>query len=315
MTIVQFYYLLAVAEHKNFTIAAEKCFVTQPTLSMQIQKLEEKLDVLIFDRTKKPLKITEIGKKIIEQARNIVNESERINDIVAQHKGYIGGEFRLGIIPTVSSTILPMFLKDFMKKYPKVSLKIEEMNTQEIVQAILNGRLDAAITATPLKEDLIEEKTLFYEPFVAYVPENHRFSEVKKTINPSDLDINELLMLEDGHCFRDSVLNICNHLKETDEKDTLEIKSGNFETLIKLADEGMGMTLLPYLHTLDLNEKNKKNLRTFSDPTPAREISLIHHTNRLKINIIEAMYNLILGIVRGAIAFDDVKIISPKRKK
>lgn len=128
MTITQLQYVLAVAEHQNFTLAAEKCFVTQPTLSMQIQKLEDELDILIFDRSKKPIQLTEIGKKIVEQARNIVNESGRIKDIVDQQKGFIGGEFRIGIIPTVMPTLLPMFLNNFIKRYPKVVLKIEEQN-------------------------------------------------------------------------------------------------------------------------------------------------------------------------------------------
>jgi LysR family hydrogen peroxide-inducible transcriptional activator len=133
MTITQLQYVLAVAEYKNFTLAAEKCFVTQPTLSMQIQKVEEELDIQIFDRTKKPIQLTEIGQKIVNQAKNIVNEADRIKDIVDQQKGFIGGEFRLGIIPTIMPTLLPMFLKNFIKKYPKVKLIIEELNTEDII--------------------------------------------------------------------------------------------------------------------------------------------------------------------------------------
>jgi len=136
MTITQLRYVLAVAEHQNFTKAAEKTFVTQPTLSMQIQKLEEELDILIFDRSKKPIELTEVGRKLVQQARNIVNESERIQDIVDQQKGFIGGEFKLGVIPTVMPTLLPMFLHNFIKKYPKVKLKIEELTTEEIMARI-----------------------------------------------------------------------------------------------------------------------------------------------------------------------------------
>ena len=150
MTITQLNYVLAVAEHQNFTLAAEKCFVTQPTLSMQIQKLEEELDVKIFDRNKKPIQLTEVGKQIVIQAKNIVNESDRIKDIVDQQKGFIGGEFKLGIIPTITPTLLPMFLTNFINKYPKVNLVIEEYNTEEIIYKLKNGQLDAAIAATPL---------------------------------------------------------------------------------------------------------------------------------------------------------------------
>ena len=151
MTITQLHYVLAVAEHQNFTKAAQHCFVTQPTLSMQVQKLEEQLNVQIFDRGKKPIELTNVGLKIVAQAKNIVAEAERINDIVDQEKGFVGGEFRLGIIPTVMPTLLPMFLKTFIKKYPKVKLKIEELTTEEIIQRINDGHLDAAIAATPLK--------------------------------------------------------------------------------------------------------------------------------------------------------------------
>ena len=209
MTITQFQYVLAVAKYKNFTTAAEHSFVTQPTLSMQIQKLEEELGVIIFDRSKKPLQITEVGERIVKQAQVIVNESERMNDIVAQEKGFIGGEFRVGIIPTVSPTLLPMFLTNFIKKYPKVCLKIEEQTTENILKKIADGSYDAGILATPLHNPNIIEKPLYYEPFVAYIPVNHRLQNAK-TIYSEDLDINDILMLEDGHCFKDSVLNICN---------------------------------------------------------------------------------------------------------
>jgi len=313
MTITQLQYVLAVAEHKNFTLAAEKCFVTQPTLSMQIQKIEEELSIQIFDRTKKPIQLTEIGQKIVNQAKNIVNEADRIHDIVEQQKGFIGGEFRLGIIPTVMPTLLPMFLNNFIKKYPKVKLIIEELNTNEIISKLKNGHLDAAIAVTPLEDEKIKEIVLYFEPFVAYVPENHS-SFNKKEITIDDLDINEILLLQDGHCFRDGILNLCKN-KSQNESNHFQIESGSFETLIKLADEGLGTTLLPYLHTLDLNEKNKTKLRHFASPKPAREVSLIFPKNELKIHIIEALRNTISGVVRGAIAFQNVEIISPIQKK
>ena len=313
MTITQLQYVLAVAEHKNFTLAAEKCFVTQPTLSMQIQKIEEELAIQIFDRTKKPIQLTEIGQKIVNQAKNIVNEADRIHDIVEQQKGFIGGEFRLGIIPTVMPTLLPMFLNNFIKKYPKVKLIIEELNTNEIISKLKNGHLDAAIAVTPLEDEKIKEIVLYFEPFVAYVPENHS-SYNKKEITIDDLDINEILLLQDGHCFRDGILNLCKN-KSQNESNHFQIESGSFETLIKLADEGLGTTLLPYLHTLDLNEKNKTKLRHFASPKPAREVSLIFPKNELKIHIIDALRNTISGVVRGAIAFQNVEIISPIQKK
>lgn len=313
MTITQLQYVLAVAEHKNFTLAAEKCFVTQPTLSMQVQKLEEELDILIFDRSKKPIQLTEIGKKIVNQAKNIVDESGRIKDIVEQQKGFVGGEFRLGIIPTIMPTLLPMFLNNFIKKYPKVKLIIEEQNTEDIIFKLKNGHLDAAIAATPLEEENIKEIVLFFEPFVAYIPENFKISQ-KSEIEVEDLNLEDILLLQDGHCFRDGILNLCK--KDTYEnKKPFQIASGSFESLIRLSDEGLGMTLLPYLHTLELNDKHKSRLRHFKEPKPAREVSLIYPKNELKIHIINALRDTISGIIRGAIVFQNVEIISPLSKK
>ncbi|MBP7471030.1 MAG: LysR family transcriptional regulator, partial [Flavobacterium sp.] len=236
MTITQLQYVLAVAEHKNFTLAAEKCFVTQPTLSMQIQKIEEELNVLIFDRSKKPIQLTDIGQKIVNQAKNIVIEADRIKDIVEHQKGFIGGEFRLGIIPTIMPTLLPMFLNNFIKKYPKIKLVIEELNTEDIILRLKNGHLDAAIAATPLEDEKIKEIVLYYEPFVAYIPESYAISQ-KNEIEVSDLNIDDILLLQDGHCFRDGILNLCKS-QSVSTKNSFQLESGSFETLIKLADEG-----------------------------------------------------------------------------
>jgi LysR family hydrogen peroxide-inducible transcriptional activator len=313
MTITQLQYVLAVAEHKNFTLAAEKCFVTQPTLSMQIQKIEEELNILIFDRSKKPIQLTDIGKKIVEQAKNIVSEAGKIKDIVEFQKGFIGGEFRLGIIPTIMPTLLPMFLNNFIKKYPKIKLIIEELNTDEIITRLKNGHLDAAIAATPLEDEKIKEIVLYYEPFVAYIPENFAILH-KNEIEISDLNLDDILLLQDGHCFRDGILNLCKN-QDVASRTSFQLESGSFETLVKLADEGLGTTLLPYLHTLDLKEKDKLKLRHFKEPKPAREVSLIYPKSELKIHIIDALKNSILGIVKGAIVFQNVQIISPILKK
>jgi LysR family hydrogen peroxide-inducible transcriptional activator len=313
MTITQLKYVLAVAEHKNFTLAAEKCFVTQPTLSMQIQKIEEELSIQIFDRSKKPIQLTEIGQKIVNQAKNIVNEADRIQDIVEQQKGFIGGEFRLGIIPTIMPTLLPMFLSNFIKKYPKVKLIIEELNTDEIITKLKNGNLDAAIAATPLEDEKIKEIVLYFEPFVAYIPENNSIFQ-KEEIEIDDLNVNEILLLQDGHCFRDGILNLCKNQNAKDAK-SFQIESGSFETLIKLADEGLGTTLLPYLHTMELKDKDKLKLRHFKEPKPAREVSLIYPKSELKIQIIDALRSTIAGVVKGAIVFQNVQIVSPLPKK
>lgn len=309
MTITQLNYVLAVAEHLNFTVAAEKCFVTQPTLSMQIQKLEEELEIRIFDRNKKPIQLTEVGKKIVEQAKSIVNEADRIKDIVEQQKGFIGGDFKIGIIPTIMPTLLPMFLKNFIRKYPKINLIVEEHTTDEIISRLQKGQLDTAIAVTPLNENDLKEIVLYYEPFVGYFPSEFRNGLTE--LSPNDLNVNDILLLQDGHCFTNGILNICKASK-LDQSQNFELTSGSFETLIGLANEGLGVTLLPYLHTLNLNEKDKKNIIEFADPKPSREVSLIFPKNELKIHIVDALRQTISGVVKGAIAFQDIAIISPK---
>lgn len=308
MTIAQLKYLLAVAKYLNFTKASQQCHVTQPTLSMQIQKLEDELGVIIFDRNKKPIKVTEIGKKIIDQAKTIVNESARINDLVQQEKGYIGGDYKLGMIPTIVPTLLPMFLRNFLKKYPDVKLEIIEVPTSQMIEQILEGKIDAGIAATPLEEPRLVEKPLFYEPFVGFIPETHRLFH-KNILEEQDLDVKDILLLDEGHCFRDNILNIC-RLK-SDDSQSFQLNIGNFDALIKLSKEGLGMTLLPYLQTENLCESDKKYLRNFKKPEPAREISLIHSRDIFKKNITDALFKTIKGVVKGAIEFYDVKIISP----
>lgn len=309
MTLTQLSYMIAVAKAGNFTVAAEEVFVTQPTLSMQIQKLEDELGVKIFNRTKKPIRLTKVGEQILIQARKIIAEAKRMEDIVAQEKGVVGGEFKLGIIPTVMPTLLPMFLNTFVKKYPKVNLKIEELTTDTIISHLKEGRLDAGIAATPLKYDSIEERPLYYEPFVGYIPPSHRLASIDQ-LSQEDLEDESILVLEDGHCFRNQALSLCS-TKTNGINSKFDLKSGSFETLINLSNEGLGMTLVPYLNTRNISDVNQKNLRYFPDPPPAREISLVFPKSQLKIQIIEALKSCIEGILRGAIAFENVQIVRP----
>lgn len=313
MTITQLRYVILVATYQNFSKAAQKSLVTQPTLSMQIQKLEEELGILIFNRSTKPLKITEVGLKIVEQAQKIVNEANRMQDIVDQQKGYVGGEFKLGIIATVMPTLVPHFLKTFHNKYPKVQLIIEELQAHEILHKLSKGTLDAAITSTPLSHENIVERVLYYEPFVAYLnKEDPLFKQDK--IRAKDLVSSELLVLEEGNCFRNNVLNLFE--KVIDPKiEKFQIQSSSIETLLKLVDEGLGMTIIPYLYSMHLNENKKKHLRFFKNPMPAREISIIQHKSQLKSHIVDAIYEVILSKIKGLVAFQDVTLISPLIEK
>lgn len=307
MTITQLKYTLAVAEHGNFTTASDKCFVTQPTLSMQVQKLEEELGVVIFNRSTKPLQVTDIGKKVLFQAKKIVEESSRMNDVVSEEKGIIGGTLKVGIIPTVSSTLLPLFLNIFLKKHKNVELKIEEFNTETISQKLEDNTIDCAIAATPLNNNTIIERPLYYEPFIAYVPEHH-FLAGNKTLGVDDLSNGDILILKDGHCFRNQVLNLCSF---EDLNKQYELKSGSFETLINLSNNGPWMTIIPYLHSNNLSPKNLENIIPFEEPSPAREISMIYSKSQLKLPVINALTTTISSVIRGQIKYNDVKIMSP----
>ena len=307
MTITQLKYTLAVAEFGNFTTASEKCFVTQPTLSMQVQKLEEELGVIIFNRSTKPLQVTEIGEKVLTQAKRIIQESSRMNDVITEEKGIIGGTLKVGVIPTVSSTLLPLFLNIFIKKNKNVDLKIEEFSTDTIVEKLHNNTIDCAIAATPLENKDIIEKPLYYEPFVAYVPPHHSLAG-NKNLELDDLTNGDLLILKDGHCFRNQVLNLCS-IEDLNKQ--YELKSGSFETLINLSNNGPWMTIIPYLHSNNLSPKNVQNIIPFQDPVPAREISMVYSKSQLKLPVINALTSSISSVIRGHIKYNDVKIMSP----
>jgi LysR family hydrogen peroxide-inducible transcriptional activator len=309
MTLTQIQYMIAIAEYGNFTLAAKKSYVTQPTLSMQILKLEEELGVKIFNRKKKPIILTDIGQKILIQAKKIIIESNRIQDTVDREKGIVAGEFHLGIIPTIMPTLLPMFLNSFIKKYKNVNLIIEETNTDDIISHLESGKLDAGIASTPLKNEKIIERPLYYEPFVGYIPKNHRLASIKYITN-DDIENEEILLLEDGHCFRNQVLNFCSMNIESKNK-KFKIKSGSFETLINLANEGLGITIIPYLNSKNLNIQDKENIKEFINPSPGREISLIFPKSELKLQIIEALKKTINSEIRGIIQFEDIQIIAP----
>jgi LysR family hydrogen peroxide-inducible transcriptional activator len=309
MTLTQLQYMIAVAEYGNFTIAAKKSNVTQPTLSMQVQKLEEELGVKIFNRNKKPIVLTRIGQKILAQSKKIIVESDRMRDTIDMEKGVVAGDFKLGIIPTIMPTILPIFLNDFLKKHKNVNLIIQELNTNTIIENLNAGKLDGGIVSTPLKNEKIIEYPLYYEPFVGYIPDNHRLSNLDYLSN-DEIENEEILILEDGHCLRNQVLNFCSMTNERKKKN-FKLKSGSFETLINLANEGLGITIIPFLNSKNINLKEKGKIKKFRTPSPGREVSLIFHKNELKLQIINAIKKIIDLNVRGKIIFDDIQIIGP----
>ncbi|MDW3645442.1 MAG: LysR substrate-binding domain-containing protein [Bacteroidia bacterium] len=289
MTLQQLNYIIAVDNERHFARAAEACHVTQPTLSMMIQKLEEELDLQIFDRSKQPVMPTSEGLQLIEQARIILQEVGKFKDIGASAKNIISGELRVGIIPTLASYLMPLFISDFLEKYPLVKLIVEEINTQNIIESLKRGNLDVGILATPLNESSILEQPLFYEEFYLYTPQ----AQKKNYIVPEDINPNDLLLLEEGHCLRGQVINLC-ELRRAEDKQ-LVYQSGSLETLIHLVDSQQGITILPELAAFRLDKERQKQLTRFQKPSPVREISLVKHRNFVKSRLIEVLGEEILG--------------------
>jgi LysR family transcriptional regulator, hydrogen peroxide-inducible genes activator len=296
MTLTQLEYILAVDKHRHFGKAAESCFVTQPTLSMQIQKLEEQLQVMIFDRSKNPIEPTMEGLVVINQAKVIIQEQKKLLSIIEEAKHEVAGDFKIAVIPTLSPFIVPLFLHDFMHHYPKVNLQITESKTEDIIELLKADEIDAGLLVTPLHDKTIVEKNLFYEPFYLFTSLQHPLSK-KQRIKEEDLDINEIWLLNKGNCFRDQVLNICHKRLDNDLRNPINFESGNFETLKNLVLQGHGYTLLPHLAVSQLSTQQKKMIRPFVRPIPTREVSLVHSKHCVKHKILNALEEEILASI------------------
>lgn len=281
-TLTQYEYIVAVATYQRFSAAAKKCFVTQPTLSMQIKKLEEELGVSIFDRSKQPIITTDVGAQIVKQAKAILQEAERMTDIIEQFQNDISGELRVGIIPTLAPYLLPLFVGDFIRSYPKISLQVRELTTEEIIKGLENDELDAGLLVTPLQHERIKEKPLFYEHILLYTHPEHPLAQ-KEHINMKELNSSDIWLLSEGHCFRYQMINLCSvKHRINDSSLPFDYESGSLESLRRLVDREGGFTLLPELAVLDWSEEQKKRVRELDEPIPLREVSLVHIRNTAK---------------------------------
>jgi len=294
MTIQQLEYIIAVDKHRHFGNAAESCFVTQPTLSAQVSKLEKELEVILFDRSKMPVIPTEIGTQVIEHAKRVVSESKGIYELLSQLKGDVSGVIKLGIIPTLAPYLLHRFIKGFLEKYPKVKLQVEETVTEEILRKLKNDELDLGVVVTPLDEPGIVEKPMFYEKFYAYLSKDHQLLQ-KDKLNVEDLETDDMWMLQQGHCFRDQVFKLCNQTKF--QRMNFHYESGSLEGLKNMVNQYKGITLLPELSTFSLNEEEKERLRKFSGEEPIREVSIVLTRNFLKKKLVELLYHEICAAV------------------
>lgn len=297
MTLTQLEYVVAVDKFRHFGKAAKSCYVTQPTLSMQLQKLEEALDVIIFDRSKSPIIPTLEGESVIRQAKVVLREHRKIIDIVKMKKENVEGEFKLGVIPTLSPYILPLFIQRFVKKYPSVNLIIEELKTEDIVKLLDNDELDAGLLVTPLHDDSIIERVLYYEPFYLFAAPEHPLLK-KKKVNQEELDLSEIWLLNKGNCFRDQILNICSEKnKNMIDQENIRFESGNMETLKNMVLTSSGYTLLPHMAVKMLSSSHKKLIREFNNPVPTREVSIVHGRSFQKERIIIALEEEIVKVV------------------
>lgn len=294
MNFQQLEYILAVHRHQHFGLAAESCHITQATLSAMIKKLEEELNVQIFDRSRKPIKTTESGLEIIEIAKRILNEQNKLKQI-QQPADQLSGELRLGIIPTVAPSLLPIILPNLLSDNPDLHLTISEITTEEILHQLEMDKIDLGILATPLENKHFEEHILYYESMLIYGLEGN----AKKLVTTEEIHQKDIWLLEEGHCFRNQSITICELTEKKVSESQLNVNASSFETLLGLTDQFGGITLIPELYFNQLNESRKEKTRRFSAPIPVREISLVSFRKHINHHTIEGLANTIKGHVNG----------------
>ena len=300
MNLQQLEYIVAVDKHRHFLKASEACFVTQATLSAMIKKLEEELNIIIFDRSKFPVQATVVGASIIEQAKMVLSEKQKIIDIVHDNTNNISGEIKMGIIPTLAPYLLPLFLTKVVKKYPDIKLTISELTTEEIKKQLKHNDLDVGILATPLGDEDLKETILFYESFLFYSNSGNKLLK-NKLISAADIDPAEILLMNEGHCLRTQVLNICDMKKNISGNVKVNYQSGSVETLKQMVKLSLGSTILPELATTNMNKSEQLNLRRFKSPEPVREVSLVTYKLMRKHKMLEVLKETIKSCIPDTI--------------
>ena len=286
MTLQQLEYILAVNQFRHFAKAAEYCRVTQPTLSAMIQKLEEELDTRIFDRSQQPVCPTPVGIHIIEQAQNILVQANRIKNIIEEEKHSLTGTFKLGILPTVAPYLLPRFFPQLMKKYPDLDIRVVEMKTNDIKKALQTGEIDTGIVASLAGMEELQQTPLFYEQFFAYVSrEDALFNN--EVIRTSDLNGEQLWLLDEGHCFRDQLVRFCQ--MKSARASQLAYHLGSMETFMRMVESGKGVTFIPELAVLQLGDAQKELVRSFAIPCPTRQVVLLTNKNFIRHTLLEVL--------------------------
>ena len=310
MTFVQLEYIVSLDTQRHFASAASQCHVTQPTLSMQINKLEQELGLKLFDRSKQPVLPTQAGVEIIEKARKLLADRDSLLESVDARKGIVNGELRIGIIPTLAPYLLPLFISSFAKKFPQVKLTVSELTTQLLVSYLREGRIDVGMLVTPLQEPGITEDVLFYEELVAYVSRNNAAYR-KHFVLAKDIDHNKLWLLEEGHCFRSQIVNLCELRKKTREGSHFEYEAGSIETLRRMVELNDGITIMPELATLEMTARQQQHLRYFKSPAPMREVSMVVHRHFVKKKLIELLKGEVMKVIPEKIRRNKKTMVVP----
>ena len=287
MTLQQLEYILAVERYRHFGRAAEACNVTQPTLSAMIGKLEEELNAKLFDRNRQPICPTPVGEQVLRQAKEVLAQADSIKDIVEEEKHSLNGTFRVGILPTIAPYLLPRFFPQLMKKYPTLDIRVREMKTHEIKEALLQGDIDAGILAQIEGLEEYEQTHLFYEKYEGYVSrEDALFA--KETLRTSDVaSSRDLWLLDEGHCFRDQMVRFCQ--MKSSQTSQLAYNLGSMETFMRMVESGKGITFIPELAVMQLSGEQKELVRSFAIPVPTRQLILITNRNFIRQTLLDVI--------------------------
>lgn len=310
MNIQQFNYVLSVVDSKTFEAAAERCYVTQSTLSTMISRFEDEIGVQIFNRKTKPVSITPEGALIIDRLRIIVNEIDSLDNALQEMKGEMKGELKIGVIPTLAPYLLPLFLTKFASKFPRVNIVVKEMTTAQIQKALKNRLLDVGLLAIPLEDDDLAEQELFTEPFLIF---DCREEKGQASISIDNLDYDNLWLLQEGHCMRTQVLKICELSSQRGERKlNFQFESGSMGSLLEFTKASKGITIVPYLASYNFSKKDQKNLLDFSAPTPVRSVGLITHKFFVKKQLLEGLIDTIQTEVKDLIPLkDNLTVLKP----
>lgn len=288
MTIQQLQYIVAIDTHRHFARAAEACFVTQPTLSSMVKKLEEELGVVLFDRSKVPVVPTPDGAMLVEQARTVLKEVQVLRGMADAARDELAGELRIGMIPTVAPYLLPLFLEGLLRDHPALNLSVEELTTETIVDRLEHGQLDAGVLALPLGISGLQEEHWYQERFLLYASPEERIAK-KHYVLPSEIRPERLWLLEEGHCLRSQVLDLCELREKRAGLGRFSYVSGSMEALMRMVDLHGGLTVVPELATVGMDPERRDRLREFKPPVPVRGIGLATWRHALKGRLRQAL--------------------------